>query len=171
MKGTTVTYVDPFGKEHDALVTAENGLHPGFLTLVYVDVNAPEPENVKKLYDIAHISDPSKEETNPDLPTYHVNAWKERYEQHRMLPEDHPAFDHPFHAVERDQEGIPIPVHRPDYMSDVDAHLASGTPSAEDLDAVAAEQKAAAATGDPDIATQLDAAPPAPADADATGTP
>jgi hypothetical protein len=95
MKGTSIIFVDPFGKEHDAIVTAENGLHPGFVSLVYVDVAAPEAENVRKVFDIPHVSQVAAE-TNPDLSTYHVNCWKYFGDSHNAPPDDHAQHDHPF---------------------------------------------------------------------------
>lgn len=49
-----VLYTDPSGKEHDALVTGLNGLHEGYATVVYVDEDAPESDNIKKVFDVAH---------------------------------------------------------------------------------------------------------------------
>jgi hypothetical protein len=124
-----VVYVDGLGREHEALVTAVNGLHPGLVTLVFVDVNAPEPENVKKIFDVAHMSQIT--EPNPDLPNYQVNCWKEFYENHRALPADHPAFDHPAKAAEYDEQGARIMPERPLTMADVMAHQKAATPEVE----------------------------------------
>lgn len=121
-KQDAVVYIDGYGREHDALVTAVNEREQGFVTLVYVDVNAPEPENVKKLFDIAHVSHESKQEPNPDLPSYDVNAWKQRGELHRALPEDHPAFDHPFLLPKLDESGNVIPIDRPKTVAEVQSH-------------------------------------------------
>lgn len=147
-KSDAVVYIDGFGREHDALVTVVNERYPGRVTLVYVDVNLPEPENVKKIYDVAHVSDASKQEPNPDLPSYDVNAWKERGELHRALPEDHPAFDHPFVLPKLDETGNIVLIDRPQTNAEIVAHqeaLAAkeqaGLPSAEDLDKVAEEEK------------------------------
>jgi hypothetical protein len=128
-KSHSVVYVDGLGREHEALVTAVNGLHPGLVTLVFVDVNAPEPENVKKIFDVAHMSQIT--EPNPDLPNYQVNCWKEFYENHRALPADHPAFDHPAKAAEYDEQGSRIVPERPLTMADVMAHQESKCASAE----------------------------------------
>jgi hypothetical protein len=125
-KSHSVVYVDGLGREHEALVTAVNGLHPGLVTLVFVDVNAPEPENVKKIFDVAHMSQIT--EPNPDLPNYQVNCWKEFYENHRALPADHPAFDHPAKAAEYDEQGARIMPERPLTMADVMAHQEAATP-------------------------------------------
>jgi hypothetical protein len=121
-KQDAVIYIDGYGREHDALVTAVNEREQGFVTLVYVDVNAPEPENVKKLFDIAHVSHASKQEPNPDLPSYDVNAWKQRGELHRALPADHPAFDHPFLLPKLDEAGNVIPIDRPKTVAEVQSH-------------------------------------------------
>lgn len=126
-KTEPVIYIDPFGKEHVALVFAakrkstyrdRNGVEHTLFTPVdqgtddclvsgiYIDATAPESDNLKRFYDVVHFTDPSKEETNPALPTYEVNAWKELGEEHSALPSDHPAFDHPFHReFERDEKG------------------------------------------------------------------
>lgn len=77
-KGTTVIYVDPAGKEHEALVKALNGLNEGFITVTYIDVDAPEAENLKTVFDIAHMSHSSKDESNPGLPRTVLNAWREK---------------------------------------------------------------------------------------------
>ena len=151
-KGHSIIYVDPFGKEHDALVVALNGLNEGFISIVYVDNDAPEADNVRRVYDIPHISEPSKGEINPSLPTFHVNAWKEYFEEHNPLPIDHPANDHPFASqIDRMHEQLGIqrdpvtPAERPSFDAAVRAHQ-------------------------PDVTAQLDADKPAP-EADATGTP
>lgn len=93
-----VLYTDPFGHEHDALVTGVNGLHEGYATVIYIDPDAPESDNVKKVFDVAHSA---------IAPALHA-----RFLGARVIPQEPVA---------------PLP-------------------SAEDLDAVAAEQKAADAT-------------------------
>jgi hypothetical protein len=123
-KGHRVIYVDQVGREHAALVTAVNGLNDGYVSLVYVDAKADETDNVIKEIDVAHASDPSKDESNPDLPRYVLNAWKEPGEFHQALPADHPAMDHPFLPVVVDQDGIPIPIARPVYEAQIAAHQA-----------------------------------------------
>jgi len=146
-KSDPVFYIDPFGRDHVALVFALNGLNPGYLSVVYIDQAAPENDNLKRVFDIPHMTDDSRQETrtvpvsdpqaraagevvvdgNPDLPTYHVNCWKEIDEDHRRLPQDHPAFDHPFAAPETDKEGQVIPKSRPEYEADVRRHQARPT--------------------------------------------
>lgn len=148
-KSKIVIYVDAFGKEHDALVTALNGLNAGYVSLVYVDMAAPEADNVKKLFDVAHMSDASKAETNANLPAYQLNCWKEVGEAHSAPPADHPMFDHQFKQPEYDQQGALIAPLRPDYAAEVAAHqegLEAAKPSEADLDADAAEKKAAEGT-------------------------
>lgn len=186
-----VIYLDTKGKEHEALVFAVNPLNEGYVSLVYVDESRPDADNVVKLFDVRHMA--TIEETNPALPTYHLNCWKDPYEDHLALPADHPAFDHP-HLPTTDADGKVIPVDRPEYdaqvasyqayqaQSQADGHveepevqesaggagvvspaLGAGSgpvlvppalPTAADLDAVAAEQKAAEATsGAPEAAT------------------
>ena len=119
-KGNFVVYLDQVGKEHSALVTAMNPLNEGFVTLIYIDPHAPEGDNVRKLFDVRHIS--KVRETNPALPTYHLNAWKEPGESHTALPSDHPALDNPLAPVDVDRNGHRIPVARPEYDAQVTAH-------------------------------------------------
>lgn len=140
-KSKHVMFVDGLGKEHSALVTAINGLHPGYVTLVYVDESAPDADNLKKVYDIPHM-ELKPAESNSSLPSYDFNCWKEVDEEHKALPSDHPAFDHPFAGPAKDEEGIPLP--RPEYEAELAAHQAK--PSADDLDAIAAEDEAKKAT-------------------------
>lgn len=51
-----VLYTDPAGKQHDALISALNGLHDGFATIIYIDQDASESDNVKKIFDVPHTS-------------------------------------------------------------------------------------------------------------------
>ena len=147
MKGTTVIYIDSKGAEHEALVRALNGLNPGYITVSYVDVDAPEGDNLKTVFDIPHMKHESKAEPNPALPTIPLNCWKDYHESHTVAASDHPMFDHPFKAKEVDEFGKVIEPARPEYAAQVNAHLQSKVPSAADLDAVAEEQKTKEATG------------------------
>jgi hypothetical protein len=126
-KGQAVLYIDGFGREHEALVTAVNGMNLGFVTLVHVDINSPEADNIRKIFDVAHVSHESKQEPNPSLPSYDVNAWKFVGEIHRALPTDHPAFDHPFLPQKTDEQGNVIPIPRPATDAELTAHQASQT--------------------------------------------
>ena len=163
---------------------AVNPFHSGYISLVYVDESKPEPDNIVRLFDVRNIKDVN--EPNPDLPTYHVNCWKEFFADSKPLPPDHPAYDHP-HQKTHDEQGQRIPVARPAYDADIEAHqgsqqyavpmgeltfnakegiVSSGpiiplqvkSPSAADLDAVAADQAAAEATS----GAPAPDAPPAP---------
>lgn len=156
-KAKLVIYIDPNGVEHEALVRAVNPLNEGFATLVYVDDKAPESDNLKTVFDVAHHHDESKDENHPDLPRFVLNCWKDVAEAHEAIPPEHPHFDHPHMAmltpglqqranVQRKAEltdnagGIPIPPESaPVVMS----------PAAE----VSAEP-----VKEPDVTTQLDAA-------------
>jgi hypothetical protein len=141
-KARTVLYIDAKGFEHEALVTALNGLHEGYLSLVYIDDKAEEADNVKKVFDIPHLSDDSRQETrevamsdqaqnrgltvlegNLHLPTYHVNCWKEVGEAHKPFPADHPQFDHPFEEAKFDEHGVHQPKARPEFDADIVQHL------------------------------------------------
>jgi hypothetical protein len=64
-KAHQVIHIDQVGTEHEALVTALNGMHDGFVSLIFIDPQAPEAENVKKVYDVAHASHPSKDSQTP----------------------------------------------------------------------------------------------------------
>jgi hypothetical protein len=141
MKGTSVLYIDPSGKEHTFLVTALNGLNEGFISGVYVDMTAPEPDNLKSVYDIPHMSHESRQETNPDLPRYVVHCWKEKGESHLALPADHPQFDHPGEP-RTGEHGQQIVKERPLHEANIAARQAENR--------------------EPDVATQLDNAGPAP---------
>jgi hypothetical protein len=113
MNGRIVAFIDVAGVSHLALVAAVNGLHPDRLTLVYIDQKAPDTDNIKKMFDVVHASDSSKDENNPAKPRYVFNAWRELDESHLSLPRDHPNFDHPFKRQDVAQNGVPIPIDRP----------------------------------------------------------
>jgi hypothetical protein len=144
-KGEFVTYIDNFGREHDALVFAVNPRDSQLASLVIIDVNAPENANTQLLYDIPHASHDTRQESNPELPVYTLHAWKEEGEKHLAMPTDHPAFDHPFKEPEYDEAGIRKEKERPDYAAQLAEHQAS-LPSMADLDAVAAEEEVKEAT-------------------------
>jgi len=132
-KTHAVTYVDGYGKEHDAIVTAVNVMNPGFLSLAFVDANAEERDNVVHKYDVPHRAIAPREQ-NPNLPQYDVNCWKDVEEPHAKLPEDHAAFDHPFVLPEKTETGDVIPKPRPKFAAAVHEHMktsltmAAGTP-------------------------------------------
>jgi hypothetical protein len=160
MKATAVVYVDVRGAEHDALVRAVNNFHEGYVDLVYVDADAPEGDNVKTVFSVPHMDDESKKEPNPALPQIHLNVWKEHYRVHGEPAPDHPIFDSPYEEKQKDEFGKALEKPRPEYEAQIAAHqgvmkqideqmdeLADGIlqshPTSADLDAVAAEQKAA----------------------------
>lgn len=107
--GKYVVYVDAAGVEHDALVSGVNGLHEGVLDLVFVSAG-----EVETRYGVVHISDESKQENNPELPAYHLNVWKGRYEDHLAPPADHANFDHPFRPAPKDDVGHRVAIARPE---------------------------------------------------------
>jgi hypothetical protein len=144
-KTEEVIYVDPQGREHKALVTALNGLNPGYISVVYVDGDAPENENIRRVYDIPHFKDSARSEHSADLPDIHLNCWKEIGEEHTAPASDHPMFDHPFAEKAKDEFGQVLEPERPEHSAMVAEHVAS-LPSAEDLDAAADEEKAKEAT-------------------------
>lgn len=65
-KSKFILYVDPQGKEHHALVTAINGLHPNYASLIYIDSKAPENANLKQVFDVVGKN-----------PLVDVNYWSE----------------------------------------------------------------------------------------------
>jgi hypothetical protein len=166
-KADAVIYIDSKSREHLALVTAVNAFNPDHLSLAYIDLAAEERENVVQVADVPYMEDASKQETNPDLPTIHLNCWKARYEIHTEPAPDHPMFDHPFAPKPTDEEGRVIEPSRPEHDAMVAAHVGdkqigipmgdfafdaagvtatsatAGLPSGADLDADAAEKKAA----------------------------
>jgi hypothetical protein len=183
-KAQSVIYCDTKGLEHEALVFATNPFNPSYVSLVYIDESKPDANNRVEKFDVQHMDE--IKEANPDLPTYHLNCWKETYAWSKELPPDHPAYDHP-HQKTHDEQGQRIPVARPAYDADIEAHqgsqqyavpmgevtfnakesiVSSGpiiplqvkSPSAADLDAVAADQAAAEATS----GAPAPDAPPAP---------
>jgi hypothetical protein len=113
------------------------------VSLVYIDESKPDANNRVEKFDVQHMDE--IKEANPDLPTYHLNCWKETWQYSKELPPDHPAYDHP-HQKTHDEQGQRIPVARPAYDADIEAHQVSSLPSAADLDTVAADQAAAEAT-------------------------
>jgi hypothetical protein len=147
--GKPVIYLDGLSKEHEALVKAINPLHPSFVTLVYVD-EAAGADNLKVVFDVAHMSHPSKnnivevrnrfgeiiEQGNSEIPHYDVNCWKEYDERAIPLPSDHPQFDAPFKLPEVDQNGKIIPPMRSEYERQIAEHQAGKFPPPEDREPV-----------------------------------
>lgn len=142
-KNGPVIYIDGLGKEREATVVDINPMHPEYMTLGYFD----DLGNPQKVFDVPHFTHPSRQEMqtvkdrfgnevqqgNPGLPTYPVNCYKERDEDHNALPADHPGFDHPFKLAEYDQQGTRIPVERPEYDKELAEHKAElPNPSEED---------------------------------------
>ena len=179
MKAETVIYVDAKGAEHEALVRALNGLNPGYITVSYVDVDAPEGDNLKTVYDIPHVTARTEMTTvkaadgsdflqgNAGLPSIQLNCWKEYHESHTAPAADHPMFDHPFKAKEQDEFGRVVEPERPEYAAQVAAHQAStypaaaeGEPTETDLDADAKEKAIAEATAGESLAHGVGTIPP-----------
>jgi hypothetical protein len=138
-KNKAIIYIDPSGKEHDALVTAINQMHDGVISLIYA---VDDPENrgalnstTIEVFDIPHMSAQSEvhtvpasgelgmrgvvvEQGNSDLPTYHIHCWKEAGEEHKALPADHPAFDGKYAWPQADEHGKFARVSRPAFEAD-----------------------------------------------------
>jgi hypothetical protein len=121
-KAQSVIYCDTKGLEHEALVFATNPFNPSYVSLVYIDESKPDANNRVEKFDVQHMDE--IKEANPDLPTYHLNCWKETYAWSKELPPDHPAYDHP-HQKTHDEQGQRIPVARPAYDADIEAHQGS----------------------------------------------
>jgi hypothetical protein len=164
-KAKTILYIDAFGREHEALVVDakrrssyrdRNGIEHTLFTPVadgsddcivsglYINP-ALEPDSIVRFYDVPHFTDESKQESNPALPSYHVNCWKEFSEQHSALPADHPAFDHPFHVeYVTDADGNPLvdqfgqKVRKQPARPEYDAHVADHQAKPETQEAMAA---------------------------------
>lgn len=71
-KEQVLIYIDAKGVEHTALLVAKDQRHEGFVSLVYIN-----GEVAQRLDSVAHESDPSKDEANPDLKRVALNCWKE----------------------------------------------------------------------------------------------
>lgn len=76
--GQVMIYLDEQGQECGATVISVSPLHPEFPTLGYFDRSG----HPHKAFDVPHMSHQSRQETNPDLPTYHINCWKNFGETH-----------------------------------------------------------------------------------------
>ena len=140
-KGQTVIYIDGLGKQHEALVTAINPMHEGVISMIYVDEKAAERENVKQVFDVVHVSHPSRQEVrevpfsdqanwrgktvlegNLALPTFHVNCWMKVGDSVDVtpIPADHPQFDTKYSAPKPDEHGRFIEKPRPKYEAVVE---------------------------------------------------
>lgn len=92
-----------------------------YVSLVVVDDHKIESDNVVKFFDVKHIS-MMERETSPGLPSFQVNCWKYEDEDHDGLPDDHPAFDHPFKVAEYDENGVQIDTGRPKFAGAIADH-------------------------------------------------
>jgi hypothetical protein len=115
-----VIYIDPKGVPKNALVKSLNQLHEGYLSLSYQDAEGRSID----VFDVPHMDDESRQEPNPDLPTFHINCWKYPDEDHNRAPKDHPMFDHPFEPPTLDDDGRRIPKPRPEFDAVVEEHQA-----------------------------------------------
>lgn len=116
-----VIYIDPKGVPKNALVKSINQLHDGYVSLSYQDAEGRSID----VFDVPYMGDKSRQEPNPDLPTFHINCWKYPGEQHNVAPKDHPMFDHPFAPPTKDQDGRIVPKPRPEFEKVVEIHKAS----------------------------------------------
>jgi len=83
--------------------------------LVTLNYNAPPTGEPQTLIDVPHISHPSRQENNPELPSYPLHAWKYEDEEHLQVPADHPLHDHLNEQPKLDEQGKVIPKRRPHY--------------------------------------------------------
>jgi hypothetical protein len=172
-KNKAIIYIDPSGKEHDALVVGVNQMHEGVISVAFAD-DAPgrEYSTVEFVYDIPHMSAQSEvhtvpasgelgmrgvvvEQGNSDLPTYHIHCWKEAGEEHKALPEDHPAFDGKYAWPQADEHGQFAQKSRPAFEAD---QAAIAQPDGDPGDSIDDEPTVV------DIATQLQQAGEAPSE-------
>lgn len=125
-----IIFVDHKGKSHNARVQsfrehrdAKDALihHEPLVTLNYNGRPGGEPLT---LIDVPHISHPSRQENNPELPSYPLHAWKYEHEEHLELPGDHPVHDHFNAQPERDGEGNIVPKRRPLHEAHIREHRA-----------------------------------------------
>ncbi len=155
-KGEVVIYIDHNGKTHDAMIIAVRPMFKcGRCGLVSVQMTLedcrgkykphrpkelidtpmltlsyPDATGVKVVDSVVHQSHPSKNESNPDLPRYVLNAWKRTDEGHVALPADHPHFDHPFAAYPAGGQLPRPPVSRPRHDEQLRRHQAGSDPVA-----------------------------------------
>lgn len=132
-------YIDTKGKAHEAqavtvrenkVLKATDGFenldkvinNEPIISLSYVNPATGRTETVPEL---VHMSHPSKQETNPAMPTIHLHCWKRTDEGHTEPAEDHPIFDHPHEQTKVDGFGKPIPKARPKHEAHIAAHQAS----------------------------------------------
>lgn len=127
-------YIDTKGTAHNAQVVLSRPnkvekdgvvIHDEpILSISYTD---PATNRPVVLHDIVHISHPSKQETNPALPTIHLHCWKRLDEVHNAPAEDHPIFDHPHERPKTDHLGRTVPKARPKHEAMIAAHQAGLT--------------------------------------------
>jgi hypothetical protein len=118
-----IAFIDRKGQSFNALVKSsrESGHGEPLVTLIY---NAPPTGEPQEVIDVPHISHPSRQENNPELPSYPLHAWKHEEEEHRELPEDHPVHDHFNEQPQKDEQGKIIPKKRPHYEAHIQQHRA-----------------------------------------------
>lgn len=112
-------------------------------TLVYLDGS----NEAVTVFDVPHITHPSRQEANPALPNYPVNAWKRIDEEHKALPEDHPQFDHPHEQPKFNNDGQRILKERPKYDGHLAAHQQTAEPTPSTAKDAEEEQNLSASIG------------------------
>ena len=124
--GQQIIFIDHRGQSWLAVVTLELG--DDHINLEYRDENRQR----KTADNVPHIAHPSKQENNPDFPSYPLYAWKRVDEDHLELPVDHPVLDPVFQYREfregkeftHNKEGKLVERKRPHFDGHVRLHRA-----------------------------------------------
>lgn len=144
-KNDNIIFIDHKGASHNMRVESFREHRDGTGNLVHDEplvtgnYNAPPTGEPVTLIDIQHISHPQRQDSNPDVPSYALHAWKREHEEHLELPPDHPVHDHFNEQPKLDGQGKPMPKHRPHYEAHIQEHrelraMAPGTPGVADSD-------------------------------------
>lgn len=126
-----IVFIDAKGVSHNARVQSfrEHRDDKGKIVhdepLVTLNYNAPPTGEPTTLIDVPHIDHPSRQENNPDLPSYPLHAWKYEDKDHLEVPADHPLHDHFNEQPVKDDQGNVIPKKRPIYESHIATHRQS----------------------------------------------
>lgn len=144
-QGDFVFYIDHQGRQHKAQAVAVREIPDGepIISASYVNPATRKPEVV---HELMHIDHPAKQETNPEMPTIHLHAWKHLDEDHVEPAEDHPVFDHPHIRPKTDDTGNIIPKARPQWEAQIAAHRATvPVVAVPEIPEIKEDQQAAAA--------------------------
>jgi hypothetical protein len=120
LKKSVKVYINPQSVEFLALVQRDDPMHSGFMDLVFLNEGA-----INTVFSIPHQTSGARDESNPELPRYPINCWKDVDEDHKALPADHAAFDHPFEEKKKDVAGQVVQKERPLHEQDIAEHIAN----------------------------------------------